>query len=86
MVGSESIPRTPILWIPSAFHRYHGLVHVLHYVNFVTPAVDAIRDPLFFGRGPRAIDVVYLCVAAVVALGVGAYLFSRVDDRIAVEL
>ena len=89
LIGALLLPwffLTPILWIPSAFHRYHGLVHVLHYVNFVTPAVDAIRDPLFFGRGPRAIDVVYLCVAAVVALGVGAYLFSRVDDRIAVEL
>jgi ABC-type polysaccharide/polyol phosphate export permease len=77
---------TPILWIPSAFHRYHGLVRVLHYVNFVTPAVDAIRDPLFFGRAPRAVDAAYLCVAAVAALALGGFLFSRVDDRIAVEL
>ena len=89
LIGALLLPwffLTPILWIPSAFHRYHGLVRVLHYVNFVTPPVDAIRDPLFFGRAPRAVDVVYLCVAAVVALSVGAFLFSRVDDRIAVEL
>jgi ABC-type polysaccharide/polyol phosphate export permease len=48
--------------------------------------VDAIRDPLFFGRLPHAGDVVYLCVAAVVSLALGAWLFSRVDDQIAVEL
>jgi len=89
LIGALLLPwffLTPILWIPSAFHRYHGLVHVLHWVNFVTPAVDAIRDPLFFGRMPRAADAIYLCVAAAVSLTLGAWLFSRVDDQIAVEL
>jgi len=89
LIGALLLPwffLTPILWIPSAFHRYHGVVHVLHWANFVTPPVDAIRDPLFFGRLPHAGDVVYLCVAAAVALGLGAWLFSRVDDQIAVEL
>jgi lipopolysaccharide transport system permease protein len=89
LIGALLLPwffLTPILWIPSAFHRYHGLVHVLHWVNFVTPPVDAIRDPLFFGRLPHAGDVVYLCVAAAVSLTFGAWLFSRVDDQIAVEL
>jgi ABC-type polysaccharide/polyol phosphate export permease len=41
---------------------------------------------MFYGRLPHAWDVVYLCVGAVLALGVGAWVFSRVDDRIAVEL
>ena len=89
LIGALLLPwffLTPILWIPSAFHRYHGVVEVLHWANFVTPAVDAIRDPLFFGRLPRAGDVVYLCVSAVVSLTLGAWLFSRVDDQIAVEL
>ena len=89
LIGALLLPwffLTPILWIPSAFHHYHGLVRVLHYVNFVTPAVDAIRDPLFFGRMPRAVDALYLCAAAVIALAFGAFLFSRVDDQIAVEL
>jgi len=89
LIGALLLPwffLTPILWIPSAFHRYHGLVHVLHWANFVTPAVDAIRDPLFFGRMPRAADAIYLCVAAAVSLTLGAWLFSRVDDQIAVEL
>jgi ABC-type polysaccharide/polyol phosphate export permease len=89
LIGALLLPwffLTPILWIPSAFHRYHGVVRALHWVNFVTPAVDAIRDPLFFGRLPHAGDVVYLCVAAAVSLALGAWLFSRVDDQIAVEL
>jgi homopolymeric O-antigen transport system permease protein len=89
LIGALLLPwffLTPILWIPSAFHRYHGLVNVLHWTNFVTPAVDAIRDPLFFGRLPHAGDVVYLCGAAVASLVLGAWLFSRVDDQIAVEL
>jgi lipopolysaccharide transport system permease protein len=89
LIGALLLPwffLTPILWIPGAFHRYHGVVRALHWVNFVTPAVDAIRDPLFFGRLPHAGDVVYLCVAAAVSLALGAWLFSRVDDQIAVEL
>jgi lipopolysaccharide transport system permease protein len=89
LIGALLLPwffLTPILWIPSAFHHHGTLVSVLHYVNFVTPAVDAIRDPLFFGELPRAADVVYLCASAIVALALGAFLFSRVDDQIAVEL
>ena len=77
---------TPILWLPGAFDSHETLVEVLHWVNFVTPALTAIRDPLFFGELPRVADVVYLCVSAALALALGAWLFSRVDDRIAVEL
>jgi lipopolysaccharide transport system permease protein len=89
LVGALLLPwffLTPILWVPSAFESHEGLVEVLHWVNFATPAVHAIRDPLFFGELPRAGDVIYLCASAVVALVLGAFLFSRVDDRIAVEL
>jgi lipopolysaccharide transport system permease protein len=81
---------TPILYtienLPGAAAEYDWLADVLHYVNFVAPAVDAIRDPLFFGDLPNPVDVVYLCVSAVVALALGAWAFSRVDDRMAVEL
>jgi lipopolysaccharide transport system permease protein len=89
LVGALLLPwffLTPILWLPSAFHRHHDLVRALHWINFVTPAIDSIRDPLFFGRLPHAGDVVYLVVSAVVALALGAALFKRVDDRIAVEI
>jgi ABC-type polysaccharide/polyol phosphate export permease len=62
------------------------LVSVLHWGNPITPPIEAIRDVLFWGRLPDVWDVVYLLVAAVVALGLGAWVFRRVDDRIAVEL
>jgi lipopolysaccharide transport system permease protein len=81
---------TPILYtidnLPGAAAEYDWLADVLYYVNFLAPAVDAIRDPLFFGEVPRLADVVYLCVSALLALALGAWAFSRVDDRMAVEL
>jgi lipopolysaccharide transport system permease protein len=81
---------TPILYtvdnLPGAAGDYEQLANVLFYVNFMAPPIDAIRDPLFFGELPRAVDVIYLIVAAAVALALGAWLFSRVDDRMAVEL
>jgi ABC-type polysaccharide/polyol phosphate export permease len=89
LIGAILLPwffLTPILWLPSAFHRYETLVDVLHWANFVTPGLDAIRDPLFFGELPNVGDVVYLVGAAVVSLALGAFLFRRVDDQIAVEL
>jgi ABC-type polysaccharide/polyol phosphate export permease len=66
--------------------HHHTLVEVLRWGNFITPPIEAIRDVLFWGRLPRLGDVVYLCVAAVLALALGAWVFRRVDDRIAVEL
>ncbi len=81
---------TPIIYrleqLPARFDRYHWVVQLLRWGNPLTPAIYALRDPLFFGRLPRWTDVLYLCVAAAVALALGAFVFSRVDDRIAVEL
>jgi ABC-type polysaccharide/polyol phosphate export permease len=65
---------------------HHTLVQFIRYGNFITPPIEAVRDPLFWGRLPSAGDVVYLCVAAALALALGAWVFRRVDDRIAVEL
>jgi len=81
---------TPILYrledLPGGVQRYDWVVTILRWVNPLTPPIYALRDPMFYGRLPDAWDVVYLCVGAVLALGVGAWVFSRVDDRIAVEL
>ncbi len=79
---------TPILYTRGALpsRGYDWVVDVLHYANFVAPAVTAVRDPLFFGRLPQAGDVAYVVVAAALALALGAWVFSRVDDRLAVEL
>ena len=81
---------TPILWstasLPAGAAGHHRLLEVLRWGNFVAPPVEAVRDPLWLGRAPRAADVVYLAVAAAAALAAGAYFFARVDDRIAIEL
>jgi lipopolysaccharide transport system permease protein len=81
---------TPILYsleeLPGGFGDYDTVVDVLRWVNPLTPPIYALRDPLFYGEVPAAGDVIYLAVAAFVSLAVGALVFSRVDDRIAVEL
>ena len=81
---------TPILYrledLPGGVQRYDWVVTILRWVNPLTPPIYALRDPLFYGGAPHLWDVVYVCVEAVIALAVGAWVFSRVDDRIAVEL
>src|SRR5262245_2191222 len=79
---------TPVLYqlddLPGAESR-PWLIDLLHWGNPMTPAIDAYRTPLYAGELPPAADTVYLCVAAVVALAVGALVFRSVDDRIASE-
>ncbi len=80
---------TPVLYslesIPGV-SDHPRLVDLIHWANPLTPAMEAIRDPLFFGELPAAGDVLYLAVAAVASLALGAFVFSRVDDRVAVEV
>ena len=80
---------TPVLYslegIPGV-SDHPRLVDLVHWGNPLTPAIEALRDPLFFGEPPAAADVLYLAVAAVASLALGAFVFSRVDDRVAVEV
>jgi ABC-type polysaccharide/polyol phosphate export permease len=79
---------TPILYqlddLPGAESR-PWLVDLIHWGNPMTPAIEAFRTPLYAGELPPAGDTLYLCVAAVVALALGAFTFNAVDDRIASE-
>ena len=79
---------TPILYrledLPGAESR-PWLIDLLHWGNPMTPAVEAFRTPLYAGALPPAADTLYLCVAAGLALVLGALVFSAVDDRIASE-
>ena len=81
---------TPVLYriedLPPDLQEYRGVAEAVRWANFMTPSIDAVRDPLFWGRAPRAADVAYLLVASVAALGLGAWIFTRADDRIAVEV
>ena len=62
------------------------VVDLIHWGNPLSPAIEALRDPLFYGELPGLGDTIYTVVAAVVALALGAYVFNRVDDQIAVEV
>lgn len=81
---------TPLVYsldkLPGGLDRHHALKEVLRWGNPATPVIEAFRRPLYAGELPRVWDVVYLAGAAVVSLALGAWVFSRVDDRIAVEL
>jgi lipopolysaccharide transport system permease protein len=80
---------TPILYrlqdVPGAAAN-PWLVDLIHWGNPLTPAIETIRSPLFLGEAPAAADAIYLGVAAVCALALGSFVFTRVDDRIAVEV
>jgi ABC-type polysaccharide/polyol phosphate export permease len=62
------------------------LTSILYWGNFVSPFVRAIRDPLFFGLWPRAIDVVYCLVVAGIVLLLGMLVARRMDDQVAATL
>jgi ABC-type polysaccharide/polyol phosphate export permease len=79
---------TPVLYqlekLPGG-EAHPWLLDLLHWANPMTPPILAIRAPLFFGELPALGDALYLLGLAVVALALGALVFSRVDDRIASE-
>jgi lipopolysaccharide transport system permease protein len=79
---------TPILYPlndPQIAQR-DWVVDLIHWGNPLAPPIEALRDPLFYGRLPGLGDTVYTIVVAIVALALGAYVFNRVDDQIAVEV
>ena len=92
LVGALLLPwffLTPVLYsfeqIPE-FDRHPTVVSLLRWGNPITPPIEALRAPLWDGELPRVADAVYLVVASVLALALGAWIFRRADDRIAVEL
>jgi lipopolysaccharide transport system permease protein len=62
------------------------IADLLYYGNFVSPFVEAIRDPIFFGELPRPSDIAYCVVAASLALGLGVLVAGRMDDQVAATL
>ena len=80
---------TPVLYsldqLPGV-DDYPLLELVLHWVNFLTPPIEAMRAVLFDGELPAAGDAIYTVAAAAIALAVGGLVFNRSDDRIAVEV
>jgi lipopolysaccharide transport system permease protein len=80
---------TPILYsldnLPGvASHPW--LADLIEWGNPLTPVVECFRSPLFEGEVPSTGNLVYLVVETLVALVLGAWVFSSVDDRIAAEV
>ena len=79
---------TPILYplTGTPLDQHRVVVDVIHWVNPLSPAIEAVRAPLFAGTLPRWTDALYLAVACVLALGLSALVFRSVDDQIAIEV
>src|SRR5439155_25754062 len=79
---------TPILYplTGTPLEKHRAVVDVIHWVNPLSPAIEAVRAPLFAGTLPRWTDALYLAVSCVLALGLGALVFRSVDDQIAIEV
>jgi lipopolysaccharide transport system permease protein len=80
---------TPIFYTLDQLPGLEGnewVADLIYYVNFVTPFVEAIRDPIFFGDWPDVSDVVYSIVAGVAALALGVLVARRIDDQVAASL
>jgi lipopolysaccharide transport system permease protein len=80
---------TPIFYTLDQLPGLEGrewVADVLYYVNFVTPFVEAIRDPIFFGDLPAIGDVLYCVVAGFASLVLGVLVARRMDDQVAATL
>jgi ABC-type polysaccharide/polyol phosphate export permease len=79
---------TPILYplTGDPISKHTTAAWAIHWVNVLSPGIEAIRAPLFYGRLPYWGDALYLVVASVAALALGAFVFNRVDDQIAIEV
>jgi len=62
------------------------VMQILQWGNVVTPFVESIRKPLFYGQYPSLGEVVYVLGAGAGSLLLGALVFRRLDDQLAVEL
>ena len=79
---------TPVLYplTDPQIARRDWVVDLIHWGNPLSPPVEALHDVLFYGRLPTLGDTVYTVVAALVALALGAWVFNRVDDEIAIQV
>ena len=80
---------TPIFYTLDQLPGLEGnewVADVIYYVNFVTPFVEAIRDPIFFGELPDVRAVVYCFAAGFLSLILGVVVARRMDDRVSSTL
>jgi ABC-type polysaccharide/polyol phosphate export permease len=77
---------TPVIYPLSQLAAHQHVVWAIHWLNPLSPIIESIRAPLFLGTLPPLADVIYAVLVSLLSLAVGAWVFSRVDDQIAIEV
>jgi ABC-type polysaccharide/polyol phosphate export permease len=77
---------TPVIYPLSQLADHQHVVWAIHWLNPLSPIIESIRAPLFYGVLPPLADVTYAVLVSLLSLAVGAWVFSRVDDQIAIEV
>jgi len=80
---------TPIFFRPTDFPGQAAnpwLSDVLRWGNPIAPFIEAVRDVLYEGRVPGSGTLIYVAVAAGLALVCGRALFRRMERELAVVL
>jgi len=75
---------SPIFFAPADIVESEPARDALTWLNPVAPFIIAVRDVLYGGVWPSAAMIVYVLVAAVVALTAGLALFRRMSAELAV--
>jgi ABC-type polysaccharide/polyol phosphate export permease len=83
----------PIVWVPWFWtagsvesHTHRLIIDGLLWGDFVAPPIQAVHYVAWRGTVPPLSVTLYLVGAAVTWLTVGALVFKRVDNRIAIEV
>jgi ABC-type polysaccharide/polyol phosphate export permease len=80
---------TPVFYTLDQLPGLEGrqwVADLIHYVNFATPFIEAIRDPIFFGELPALGDVLYCVVIGFASLVLGVFVARGIDDQVAATL
>ncbi len=75
---------TPIFFEPDAITDRPWARAALAWANPVAPFVDAVREPLYAGAVPSAATLLYVAVAAALALAGGWAVYARLQGELAV--
>ncbi len=87
ILGAALLPwffLSPIFFRPAGITDEPAARFVLEWVNPVAPFIEGVRTILYGGSAPSIAILVYVGVAAALALGVGRALFARLQGELAV--
>ncbi|HTZ05795.1 MAG TPA: ABC transporter permease [Gaiellaceae bacterium] len=77
---------TPVIYPLTEFAAHQHVVWAIHWLNPLSPIIQSFRAALFEGELPPLADFVYSVLVSLLSLAIGAWVFSRVDDEIAIEV